>query len=69
MGAACRLYLPEIWASDAHRHEKVGVPDNVVFQTKPQIALRQTKNAQAEGVSPASVLADAGYGAATAFLR
>lgn len=35
---ALRLYLPEVWASDAARPSQAGVPKDVVFQTKPQIA-------------------------------
>src|SRR5215471_5580337 len=38
---AWRLYLPEIWALDRKRKEETGVPKEVVFQTKPQIALEQ----------------------------
>jgi SRSO17 transposase len=64
---AYRLYLPEIWAADPLRRAKVGVPDGVAFQTKPQIALDQIGGALAAGVPPGVVLADAGYGVDTAF--
>ena len=64
---AYRLYLPEEWASDPVRREKVGVPADVRFRTKPQIALEQVWGALAEGVAPGVLLADAGYGVDTAF--
>jgi SRSO17 transposase len=39
------------------------VPEAVTFQTKPEIALEQIRDALRQGVSPGVVLADAGYGA------
>src|ERR1700685_1439779 len=67
MPVAFRLYLPEVWASDKARREKAGVPEEVAFQTKPQIALDQIKRAQERGVPTGIVLADAGYGNDTQF--
>lgn len=64
---AYRLYLPQAWAEDPRRCRKAGIPDDVEFQTKPQIALDQIRAAQQAGVPAAVVLADAGYGADTAF--
>ena len=60
---ACRLHLPQAWADDPARRDKAGVPEAIVFQTKPQIALGQIRDALAQGVPPGVVLADAGYGA------
>jgi SRSO17 transposase len=57
-----RLYLPEEWASDAERCRKVGVPAQVQFQTKPEIALAQIRQAVADRVPPGVVLADEVYG-------
>ena len=64
---ACRLYLPEAWANDSARCAKAGVPEDVTFQTKPQIALAQLRAARDAGVAPAAVLADTGYGVDTEF--
>ena len=64
---AYRLYLPQAWAEDADRCAKAGVPDDLRFATKPQIALEQIRAAQADGIPPGMVLADAGYGVDTAF--
>ncbi len=54
---AHRLYLPESWASDAERRRRAGVPEDVAFKTKPQIALDQIKSARAAGVPEGAVLA------------
>jgi SRSO17 transposase len=64
---AYQLYLPEVWATDAGRRAKAGVPDNIVFRTKPEIALQQVQAALLTGVPIGTVLADAGYGIDTAF--
>jgi len=59
---AWRLYLPEAWAKDAERRQQAGVPEQIRFQTKPEIALEQIHQAVADEVPRAPVLADAGYG-------
>jgi SRSO17 transposase len=59
---AYRLYLPQDWIDDAERRRKVGVPDDVAFMTKPQIALEQIRAAHAAGLPKGVVLMDAGYG-------
>ncbi len=57
-----RLYLPEVWAEDAARRKKTGVPKEVRFQTKPEIALDQIRSVVTEDVPRAPVLANAAYG-------
>ena len=62
-----QLYLPKDWAADLVRRKKAGVPDDVSFATKPEIALEQIRQALASGVPMGVVLADAGYGDETHF--
>src|SRR5271163_4134135 len=38
---AYRLYLPEDWTGDDKRRRKAGVPEEIGFRTKPEIALEQ----------------------------
>ena len=59
---AYRLYLPKDWVDDPTRRAIAGVPDDVSFQTKPEIALRQLRQAVADGVPPAVALMDPAYG-------
>lgn len=62
-----RLYLPEEWASDIRRRRAAGVPDDVVFQRKWQIAIEQLDEALSWGLPKRLVIADAGYGESTEF--
>ena len=64
---AWQLYLPQIWAEDSARRIKAGVPADIVFATKPQIALQQIRGLLSEGAPRHCVLADAGYGIDAAF--
>jgi len=57
-----RLYLPQEWAADAARRGKAHVPEEIVFKTKPEIALDQLRWACAAGLPRGVVLLDAGYG-------
>jgi SRSO17 transposase len=62
-----RLYLPEVWCEDAERCRQAGVPEGVRFETKPEIALEQIRQALEQQVPVGVVLADAGYGKGTQF--
>src|SRR5512144_1459276 len=66
---ATRLYLPEPWANGADRRQKAKVPDEITFQTKPQIALELLDRAQDGGVRFSWVVADADYGDNPNFLN
>ena len=66
---ALRLYLPEEWAGDKARQEKAGVPTEITFATKLQIALEQIRAAKTAGIPVSLMLGDAGYGNGIEFLR
>jgi len=57
-----RLYLPREWAEDPARRAKAGVPEEIAFRTKPEIALDQIRTALADGLPGAPVVMDAAYG-------
>lgn len=59
---AYRLYLPQEWTSDRERRHKVGVPDDVEFKTKHEIALDQLRLACAAGLPRGVALMDGAYG-------
>lgn len=60
-----RLYLPEGWANDAERRAEAGIPKEIVFRKKWELALEIIDQIRAWGVPDEVVLADAGYGDAT----
>jgi len=62
---AYRLYLPEDWVADGERRCKAGVPKEISFKTKPEIALEQLRWACEAGIARGVVLTDAGYGCNT----
>src|SRR5580698_6893748 len=62
-----RLYLPKEWAEDSERRKKAEVPQEIQFQTKPEIAMEQIRAAVAAQVARGIVLADAAYGINTEF--
>jgi SRSO17 transposase len=62
-----RLYLPESWTQDPERRAAAGIPEEVKFQTKWELALELIDEAQKWGLRCGVVLADAGYGEVTEF--
>jgi len=64
------LYLPEkTWHDDRGRCHKAGIPDDVVYRPKWQIALDQYRRAMANGLRFAWLTFDEGYGSKGPFLR
>jgi SRSO17 transposase len=59
---AYRLYLPQEWANDRARLRKAGVPEDIGFKTKHEIALEQLRFACTAGLPRGVVLMDGGYG-------
>lgn len=59
---AGQLYLPEGWTRDRARCRAAGVPPQVSFATKPELALSLIAQAVEDGVERAPVLGDAVYG-------
>jgi SRSO17 transposase len=56
------LYLPQDWCADEQRRRKAKIPDEVVFQTKPELAIDLIERAVGWEVPRAPVLGDHAYG-------
>ncbi|CAA9371666.1 MAG: Mobile element protein [uncultured Chloroflexia bacterium] len=56
------LYLPKEWANARERREEAGVPEEVTFATKPQIARKMLERAFKAGIPAAWVTGDSVYG-------
>ena len=63
-----RLYLPEGWANDLRRREIAHVPEEVIFRSKPNIALSLVDLSREWEVPFGVVVADSGYGKYPSFL-
>jgi len=66
---SAQLFLPESWIQDAERRKRAQVPEEIIQQTKPEIALGLLDRAQRWGVPISAVVVDAGYGDNPNFLR
>jgi SRSO17 transposase len=62
-----RLYLPESWTKDAERRKEAGIPEDLVFRKKWELALDIIDQIRDWGLPDQVVLADAGYGDGTEF--
>jgi len=57
-----RLYLPKDWCDDPERRKQAGVPQDVAFKTKPELAIAMLEHAWANDVPMRWVLGDETYG-------
>lgn len=60
-----RLYLPTCWADDSLRRSAAGIPDDIEFATKPELAQRMITDTLDAGVPASWVTGDEVYGAAS----
>ena len=56
------LYLPEEWCSDLERRRRAKIPDEIEFQSKPQLATGLIERAASWEIPAAPVLGDEAYG-------
>ncbi len=56
------LYLPEQWVKDPVRRKEAGVPEDITFKTKPELALALIDEVKGWGLQNRLVLADSAYG-------
>jgi len=56
------LYLPEQWINDPVRRKKAGIPEEIIFKTKTELALDLIDEVRAWGLQDRLVLTDSGYG-------
>jgi len=56
------LYLPQEWCDDPQRRRKAKIPEQVVFKTKPELAVELTERAAGWEISKAPILGDCAYG-------
>ena len=56
------VYMPECWAKDPPHREKAGIPEDLTFATKPELAAEQIKRLMAAGVRALWAAADEVYG-------
>jgi SRSO17 transposase len=56
------VYMPERWASDAARRRAAGIPEDLQFATKPQLAMNQLDRQVAAGLPAGWVAFDEVYG-------
>jgi SRSO17 transposase len=61
------LYMPKSWTDDVARREKARVPEDLVFKTKPELALDLITRALEDRIPRDILLVDAAYGGSSDF--
>ncbi|MBW2148881.1 MAG: IS701 family transposase [Deltaproteobacteria bacterium] len=56
------LYLPEQWINDPIRKKKIGIPEEITFKTKTELALDLIDEVRGWGVEDRVVSTDSAYG-------
>ena len=56
------VYMPECWAEDPQRRRRAGIPGDLTFATKPELAINQLRRLMAAGVRALRAAADEVYG-------
>ncbi len=56
------VYMPDCWAKDAARRAKAGIPEDLAFATKPELAIAQAKRLVKAGLRVLWAAADEVYG-------
>jgi len=64
-----RLFLPENWTEDRDRCQSAGIPEGVVFRTKPELATEMIERSHRAGVPFRWVAGDSVYGNSPLFLQ
>lgn len=63
------LFLPRAWSADRERCREAGIPDELVYRPKSEIALEQVRRAMANGVRLDWLTFDEWYGSKPELLR
>jgi SRSO17 transposase len=68
LGKVANCQVVVTWTDDPQRMREAGVPEDVEFQTKPEIALALLDEANRMGIPHKAVVADASYGGNDTYL-
>jgi SRSO17 transposase len=64
-----RLFVPAEWAGDPDRRQEAGVPESVVFRTKPELGVEMVQQALQRGLPFRWISADSIYGDSPTFVQ